>query len=162
MSKLEAANLLQALASEFERLGFEVRRTPHLFADNGLSIGKAGALGVHLYVTASGPTARVTEHGGRQWTLACTTADDLRHAALSALQTDRIPPSSLWRIEDEYLYHAWFLDPRMPEGDQDREWVAVLSFVLALRRRRRRGGTTCREQEPSARGSRSYLRASGP
>ncbi len=128
MSEFDPENVLESLAKEFEHQGFQVRRETCFFADNGIAIGHSGFLRVHLYVTALGLSARVTEHGGRHWIFQCATIRELRQAASSALETDEVPPSALWVREESFIYHVWFMDPGVPEDDQDREWVACIAI----------------------------------
>lgn len=97
-------NDLEQLSRLLAQLGFRTRPVPY-FTPSGIMaytavadalLGDVMQEAVFLSATPDGWQARITEHGGAQWTRDAEDIDALERIALEALRRTTTPPSSAW------------------------------------------------------------------
>jgi len=103
--------VLSDVAKRLEDDGYSIRRAPYFHRDGivafvssepvphragqpyGIEHVQVLGRSVFLHPVLQGWEARITWHGGRNWTMAAQTADDLYTAALDALKAESCAPA---------------------------------------------------------------------
>lgn len=98
---------LEQLSHRLVQHGFRTRPAP-CFAEGGVCaftsvtsalVGAVMEKTVFLHASPDGWRARITRHGGPDWTRAAESISDLERVTLEALRATETPPSAAWTAE---------------------------------------------------------------